>query len=371
MIYLDHAATTPLSEESRKAMTEAMDVFGNPSSLHTAGRKAKDLIDIARERITTALGCGFPEFLFTSGGTEAANLALVGTALGNETPRRKIVLSAVEHHCVHGPALLLSRLGYEVVDCPVTRESCFDLDRLKELVDENTLLVGMMSVNNETGFIEPIEEAVSIAHSVGALFFCDHVQGFRKGVLDPIALGVDLMGISSHKINGPKGIGGIYIRPGTKMKPLISGGGQEREVRGGTENLIGAVGFGTACTLDYFDARPMRDLFWDALVAAGAMPTVPAREKLLGGHAHFRFPTVDAGTLLIRLDRERICASGGSACSSGAAEPSHVLSACGFKSWECNEGVRFSFGRGNTPEDAKQAAEIVIRVVDELRPRRA
>ena len=370
MIYLDHAATTPVCDEARAAMSEAMEFFGNPSSLHTAGRKAKGLIDIARERITGALGCGFPEFIFTSGGTEAANLALVGAALANETGRSKIVLSAVEHHCVHGPALLLSKLGYEIVDCPVTRESCFDLDRLRELVDDNTLLVGMMSVNNETGFIQPIGEAVSITHAAGAIFFCDNVQGFRKGAIDPVALGADLVSVSSHKINGPKGIGGLYVRPGTKIKPLISGGGQEREVRGGTENILGAVGFGTACTLDYCDVRSLRDLFWDALVEAGGVPTVPAREKLLGSHAHFRFPTVDSGTLLIRLDREGICASGGSACSSGAAEPSHVLKACGFKSWECNEGIRFSFGRGNTMNDARQAAEIVIRVVDELRVRR-
>lgn len=370
MIYLDHAATTPICDEARQAMTDAIEVFGNPSSLHTAGRKAKDLIDIARERITSALGCGFPEFIFTSGGTEAANLALVGSALANETDRRKIVLSAVEHHCVHGPALLLSKLGYEIIDCPVTRESAFDLDRLKELVDDQTLLVGMMSVNNETGFIQPIAEAVSIAHAAGATFFCDNVQGFRKGAIDPIDLGADLVSVSSHKINGPKGIGGLYVRPGTKIKPLISGGGQEREVRGGTENLIGAVGFGAACTVGCCDVRQMRNLFWDALVEAGGVPTVPAREKLLGTHAHFRFPTVDSGTLLIRLDREGVCASGGSACSSGAAEPSHVLKACGFKSWECNEGIRFSFGRGNTMEEARRAAETVTRVVDELRIKR-
>lgn len=370
MIYLDHAATTPICDEARQAMTDAIEVFGNPSSLHTAGRKAKDLIDIARERITSALGCEFPEFIFTSGGTEAANLALVGSVLANETDRRKIVLSAVEHHCVHGPALLLSKLGYEIIDCPVTRESAFDLERLKELVDDQTLLVGMMSVNNETGFIQPIAEAVSIAHAAGATFFCDNVQGFRKGAIDPIDLGADLVSVSSHKINGPKGIGGLYVRPGTKIKPLISGGGQEREVRGGTENLIGAVGFGAACTVGCCDVRQMRDLFWDALVEAGGVPTVPAREKLLGTHAHFRFPTVDSGTLLIRLDREGVCASGGSACSSGAAEPSHVLKACGFKSWECNEGIRFSFGRGNTMDEARSAAEIVTRVVDELRIKR-
>ncbi|OWU65900.1 MAG: cysteine desulfurase NifS [Armatimonadetes bacterium Cent15-Ar3] len=370
MIYLDHAATSPLCAEAREAMNSAMDWFGNPSSLHTAGRQSKNLIDIAREYVTGAMGCGFPELVFTSGGTEAANLALVGLALANETSRRKIVLSAIEHHCVHGPALLLSKLGYEIVDCPVTRESCFDLDRLRELVDDNTLVVGMMSVNNETGFIQPIAEAVEIAHEKGALFFCDNVQGFRKGINNPVDQGADLVSVSAHKINGPKGIGALYVRPGTKIKPLISGGGQEREQRGGTENLFGVVGFGAACTVGCCDVRPMRDFFWDALAEAGGVPTVPAREKLLGTHAHFRFPTVDSGTLLIRLDREGICASGGSACSSGAAEPSHVLKACGFKSWECNEGIRFSFGRGNTMDDAQRAAEIVTRVVDELRVRR-
>jgi cysteine desulfurase len=370
MIYLDHAATSPLCAEARDAMNSAMDWFGNPSSLHTAGRQSKNLIDIAREHVTGAMGCGFPELVFTSGGTEAANLALVGLALANETSRRKIVLSAIEHHCVHGPALLLSKLGYEIVDCPVTRESCFDLDRLKELVDDNTLVVGMMSVNNETGFIQPIAEAVEIAHEKGALFFCDNVQGFRKGINNPVDQGADLVSVSAHKINGPKGIGALYVRPGTKIKPLISGGGQEREQRGGTENLFGVVGFGAACTVRCCDVSVMRDFFWDALAEAGGLPTVPAREKLLGTHAHFRFPTVDSGTLLIRLDREGICASGGSACSSGAAEPSHVLKACGFKSWECNEGIRFSFGRGNTMDDAQRAAEIVTRVVDELRVRR-
>lgn len=370
-IYLDHAATTPLHPKVKEAMADTLEAFGNPSSLHSEGRKSKQIIDQAREKVSRALGCEFAEIIFTSGGTEASHLAIIGAALANQNPNRnRIILSSVEHHCVLGTETLLTKLGYQVELIPVTRNSIVDLGQLESILNEQTLLVSLMSANNETGAIQPIQDALAMTKNAGALFHSDHVQGFKKEVPNPIQQGADLLTVSAHKINGPKGVGATYVRAGVKVKPLISGGEQEREQRGGTENLVGISGFGTASTLPTFSVRSIRDTFLDSILQNGAIETTN-RGLTLGTHAHVRFPGIDAETILIRLDREGVCASSGAACSSGSVEVSHVLTACGYSETEAREGLRFTFGSGNTEPEALQAAAILSAIVGEIRKNRS
>lgn len=370
-IYLDHAATTPLLPSVRKRIDEVMEFYGNPSSLHEHGRMAKHEIDWVREKTSEALGCLFAEVVFTGSGTEAANLAIIGAALANENPTRdRILLSAVEHHCVLNTQMLLERLGYCVELIPVNKESQIDLDQFEDLISDDVLLISVMSANNETGMIQPIREIAERAHAKGAIVHCDHVQGFLKAIPNPCE-DADLVSVAAHKVNGPKGVGALAVLNGTKIKPLLAGGEQERELRGGTENLLGIVGFGAAIANHESNAfQSMRDQLRTALIDAGGVPTVANPAQTLDTHLHLRFPGIDAETLLIRLDREGISASSGAACSSGSIEPSHVLLACGYSEEEAKEGVRFSLGYGNTMNEIEDAIQTIVPVVQEMRKRR-
>ncbi len=371
-IYLDHAATTALLPDVKTRMTEAMERFGNPSSLHEHGRNAKHEIDWSREIVAEALGCMFAEVVFTGSGTEAANLAIIGTALANENSQRKrILLSGVEHHCVLNTRLILEKLGYIVEVMPVDHESFLDLKKFEATLSDDVLLVSLMMANNETGAIQPLKEVIALAHKRKVKVHCDHVQGFLKAVPNPIVLGADLVSVAAHKVNGPKGVGALAVLNGTKIKPLITGGEQEREMRGGTENVIGIVGFGEAILGHKpMKLRVLRDRFLDSLLTIGAVPTVKDRTRTLDSHIHIRFPGIDAETLLIRFDREGISASSGAACSSGSIEASHVLLACGYNQDEAREGIRFSIGVGNTAEELGRAFEIVSRCLTEIRGHR-
>jgi cysteine desulfurase len=429
-IYLDHAATSPLLPAAREAMLPWLN-SGNPSSLHAEGRRAKAAMDEARETLSEALGCLFAEALFTSGGTEGANLALIGSALHNPDPRRRrVLISAAEHHCVLGARPALEALGYQVELIPVDREARVNLDALRETMDDRVLIVSAMHANNELGTINPVSDIAHLAHRHGALYHCDAVQTFGKYVPDSrdklpklTHLPVDLLTVSAHKIGGPKAVGAIFVRAGVKLKPLVAGGGQEREVRGGTENVAGIIGFAAAVRaiasrqLDA-DAENPRDALLSALIEAGFVPSAPpsfwdARAQNEGGlrgvrmvaptktgspkdaraqnegesskvpvpttqptpvldsHAHVRLPGVDAETMLIRLDREGISASSGSACSSGSVEPSHVLLACGYSPQESKEGLRFTFGPETNMGDAVQAGARIISVATEVQLARA
>lgn len=380
-IYLDHAATTPLRESAKKAMRQAAERFGNPSSLHTEGRAAKEIIDAAREAVSTALGALFAEVIFTGSGTESANLALIGTALANEDPRRtKVLLSSVEHHCVLHTAPILRRLGYEPVSIPVRSDSEVDLDALEALVDDRTLIVSVMHANNETGRLQPIRSIADLAHRNGALYHCDATQTFLKSN-EPLPITesgtdvCDLLTVSFHKVNGPKGVGALYVRGGVKVKPFVSGGEQEREIRGGTENLIGIAGAGAAVR-DHLsnpgaDTAQAKATLYENLIAEGFVPTVSNQDRVLSGHVHGRFPGLDAETLLIRLDRAGVAASSGAACSSGSIEPSHVMLACGYNETEAKESVRFTLGDGNSPEQMREASEIILKCVRSMRESRA
>ena len=362
-VYLDHAATTPLVPEARAAMIEAMARFGNPSSLHDEGRAAREVVDRTRaalvDRLNRDLTVGkyeFSDVIFTSGGTEAANLALVGLALSNEEKaRNRIVLAAAEHACVLGTAPLLRRLGYTVEITPVDRYAC--LERAPE--GDDLLAYAAMAVNNELGTANP--------DLPGERRVMDGVQAFGK---TPIRSQPAALFVSAHKIGGPKGVGALLLAPGVKIRPLVAGGEQERERRGGTENVVGLAGFGVAIEAlpDTIDPAP-RDAFWRILEAGGGVPTVP-RDLAQRTHAHFRFPGLDAETLLFRLDREGVAASAGAACSSGSVEASHVLVACGYSIEEAREAVRFSFGVGMTVVETERVAKKILAVTIDIYDRR-
>ena len=350
-IYLDHAATSPLRPEVREAMLPWLD-SGNASSQHAEGRAARQAIDIARERVSRAMGFEFAETLFTSGGTEAANLAIIGFALGYEGPRRRILLGASEHHCVLETAPMLRRLGFSVELIPVDREG------RPEFVDlTDAALVSVMHANNETGAINDAAAWAERVHAAGAAYHADCVQTFGKL---PIPSAVDIATVSAQKLGGPKGVGAIGFRAGIKLKPLVTGGGQEREVRGGTENTANIAGFG-AVPFDFVNPKLHLDL-------PGGVPTVTSDR--LPGIFHVRFPGVQAESLLIRLDREGISASAGAACSSGSLEASHVLLAAGYSEAEAREGVRFSTGWKSTAEEVDRAGRLVSDVVAEIQSRR-
>jgi cysteine desulfurase len=374
-IYLDHAATTPPLPEVLEATTPWLSAhYGNPSSLHAEGRQAKDAIDASREVLSEALGCLFAEVLFTGSGTEAANLALVGAALANgDASRNRILMGAAEHHCVLHTKDLLRSLGYHVELVPVDRIGRLRLDVLADRIDRDVLLVSAMHANNELGTLQPAREIADLAHTLGALFHCDAVQAFLQPAPSPwkvADLDADLLTLSAHKVNGPKGAGAIYIRAGIKLKPLTVGGGQEREMRAGTENVAAIVGFAEA--VRWHRAHPetteqkraARDAFLSA--SPDLERSVPDSNKTLAGHAHVRVPGASAETMLILLDRMGVSASSGAACSSGSLEASHVLLACGYSEDEARQGLRFTFGHETTVHDAQEAANRVCEAAQQV-----
>ncbi|HEY0867913.1 MAG TPA: cysteine desulfurase family protein [Fimbriimonas sp.] len=375
-LYLDHAATTPLSTSAREAMLPWLDC-GNPSSLYEEGRKAKDAIDASRESLSQALGCLFAEVVFTSSGTEAANLAVLGLAAANLDPRRnRVLIGAAEHHCVLHAEPLLQRLGYRVEMLPVDRYGRVQTDALETNIGSDVLLVSVMHANNELGSINDAARISEITHRQGAAFHCDAVQSFLSlGSRTVGDLGADLVSVSAHKVNGPKGCGALYVRAGTRIKPLAVGGGQERELRAGTENVAAIAGFGAAVAehrAGVPDGRlAARQAFWETLVKDGLARTVPEEIPTLPGHLHLRYPGIGAETLLIVLDRLGVSASSGAACSAGSVEPSHVLLACGYRLEEAREGLRFTFGKSTTEEEAVEAARRLNRAVAQVRSKRA
>lgn len=383
MIYLDHAATTPLDLRAKEAMLPWLDC-ANPSSQHAAGREARMAIDVAREFVAEAMDCLIGEVIFTSSGTEACVTAILGVArAGLSGGRRRILIGAAEHHAVLHCENQLRQLGYDVQFIPGTPAGAMDVSRLEVAAD--VLLVCAMHANNETGAITDVAAVAEKCKASGSLLFCDAVQAFGKLPLPD----ADLIAISAHKVYGPKGVGALRIRAGVNVEPLMAGGGQEREMRGGTENVAAIQGFGTAVSnwllppssrtpqneeanADAMPAfgdgkarlRGIRDLFIDevrrliptAVFTAEGAPCLPT-------HAHLRIPGVSAEVALINLDRLGVAASSGAACSSGSVEPSHVLIAAGLSDQEAAEGLRFTFGRDNTERQAKRAAECLAEAV--------
>ena len=376
MLYLDHAATTPMRPEARAAMAPFLaDVFGNPSGLHGVARTAKNALEDARERAAGILGAAHPlEIVFTGGGTEADNLAVVGAALAGGGG---VVTAATEHEAVLESAAFLTRIGRDTRVVGVDGAGRVDVQNVIDSVDDATSVVSVMAANNETGVVQPVAKLATAVHGErpGVVVHTDAVQAFVSEDVTVGDLGVDLLSLAAHKFGGPKGIGLLYVRNGVDLEPVIHGGGQELGRRSGTQNVAGIVGMVAAMEAategrDEFRSRVRaeRDVFESRLT--GAIPDVvvnaPSDARLVQ-HSHVRIPGVPAETLLIRLDQRGVAASAGSACQSGAIEPSHVLTAMGIGSEDARHCVRFSFG-WTTPRGAgSDAAGAVIETVGALR----
>jgi cysteine desulfurase len=377
VIYLDHAATTPMRPGVWDAMAPYTDLeFGNSSGIHRVSRRAKNALEEARETIAAAIGAGTLEIVFTSGGTESDNLALKGTVF-NESPRRGVVTVATEHEAVLETGDFLSRIGMPVTVVGVDGEGRVDPERVTAAMDEQTAVVSVMLLNNETGVVQDLKSIVEAVKTRDpeVLVHTDAVQAFSSEAIDVSALGVDLMSLAAHKFGGPKGVGILYVREGTVLEPVQHGGGQELGRRSGTHDVGRAVGMAVAMDLALQDREDfrhrvsqIRDDFEKRLTAGieGLAVNTPARARS-PHHLNVRFPGVLNETLLVRMDLAGVAASAGSACQSGASEVSHVLEAMGLTPGQARESVRFSFGWPSTNEEEEQAAEIVTDLVGQLR----
>jgi cysteine desulfurase len=374
-IYLDHGATTRTDARVVEAMRPYFaGTFGNASSVHGFGQEARAAVDRARASLARALGAGPAEIVFTSGATEADNWALVGVALANEDRGRHIVVSAVEHHAVLEPARWLGERGWEVTVVRVDRYGRVDPEDVRRAVCDDTVLVSVMHSNNEIGTLQPVGEIARIAKERGAFVHTDATQSLGAIPLQVDDLGVDLLSASAHKRYGPKGVGLLYIRKGTRIAPLLRGGSHERGRRAGTENVPGIVGFARAIEIavaerDDEQARvaALRDRLVGGLgeIEEATYNGHPAER--LGNNANVSFLGTESESLLMALDMRGIAASSGSACTSGSLEPSHVLSAIGLAPEVAIGTVRFTLGRWTTAEEIDETIQAMREIVPQLR----
>jgi len=376
-IYFDYNATTPLAPEAIDAVTAATrDLFGNASSVHTFGQQAKGALDQARSSVATLIGGDPLEVVFTSGGTESDNFAIRGVAEALEpTKRRHLITTAIEHEAVLNTLKALARRGWKTTILPVDQSGIVSPDRLRDVITDDTALVSVMHANNEIGTIQPVAELAAIAHEHGALLHSDGVQSAGKIPVDVRSLGVDLFSISAHKFNGPKGAGALWIRRGTRLQPIQTGGKHERNRRAGTENVPAIAGMGAAAKLaaaklasDASRVAALRDRLETGILGAVEGTVVNgARDRRVPNTTNISFDRVEAESLLIALDLEGIAVSTGSACSSGTLEPSHVLRAMGFPAHRTQNSLRFSLGMFSTAEEVDRVVEVLPRLVEKLR----
>jgi cysteine desulfurase len=376
VIYLDHAATTPLRKEALEAMLPFLtDSFGNPSSAHALGRKARGALDEAHERVAAGLGAQPREIVFTSGGTEASNLAIKGAAWAGKGAGNQIITSAVEHHATLHTVRHLEKFGFEIVELPVDRYGRIDPEDMSAALSDRTILVSLMLANNEVGTIQPIAELIArVRQHRGILVHVDAIQAAPYLALDVRELDADLVSLGGHKFEGPKGSGVLYLRHGTRILAQQHGGTQERYRRAGTENVAGAVGLSVAWELTCRERpqtvkrlRRQRDRLRQAILAvSGVEPTGHPRERL-AGHLSVIARETDGETVALSLDLEGVACSTGSACTTGSPEPSHVLAAMGYPDEESRGAVRFSLGRITTDDEVARAVEIVPRVIARMR----
>ncbi len=374
-VYLDHAATTPLRPEVLEEMTPLLGgVFGNPSSPHAFGRTAREALDDAHERLAGAIGGDAREIVFTSGGTEANNLALKGAAWAGKSRGHRIVTTPVEHHAVGHALAYLEHFGFEVVQVPVDRYGRVAADDVEAAITERTTLVSVMLANNEVGTLQPIAEVAAVvrAHR-GVLLHVDAVQAAPWVDLDVSTLGADLVALSAHKAEGPKGTGALWIRRGTHLLAQEHGGTQERHRRAGTENVAGAVGMARAfqlasaeraSTVDRVGAQ--RDRLLEALVAVDGVEVTGHPTERLPHIASVIVRGLDGASVTLALDLEGIAVSTGSACTSGSTDPSHVLTAMGYPADEARGAVRLSLGRTTTDAEIEEAARAIPTVLRRL-----
>ncbi|MYL56116.1 aminotransferase class V-fold PLP-dependent enzyme [Virgibacillus halodenitrificans] len=375
-IYLDHAATTPLDQEVIDTMYPVYkEVFGNPSSIHSFGRKARFFVDQARRIMAKSIHANEREIVFTSGGTEADNMAMIGTAKYTNNSGKHIITSVQEHHAILHTAQKLEKEGYDVTYLPVYENGKISMEDLENSLRPDTFLVSIMAANNETGVIQPVKEIGDLLRDHPAYFHTDAVQLFGLTELNVHEMGIDLLTVSSHKINGPKGIGFIYIGENVKIDPLQFGGEQERKRRPGTENVVSVVGFQKAVELamDYREDRKnlyqsYKDLFLEKLRNNNINFRINGEyESTIPSIVNISFPGTNVEALLTNFDLSGIAASSGSACTAGSVEPSHVLSAMyGVNNDRTVNSIRFSFGAHNTKENVIEAAERVTKIVHRL-----
>jgi cysteine desulfurase len=375
-IYLDHNATTPLASAVIDRMTAVLrEEFGNPSSVHHFGQRAKAAMDEARSSVATLIGADPSEIVFTSGGTESDNFAIRGAAEALEpTGRRHLIASTIEHEAVLNTFRALARRGWTTTLLPVDQSGVLRVDSLRAAMTNDTTLVSIMHANNEIGTIQPIAELAAVAREHGALFHTDAVQSAGKIPVHVKTLGVDLLSLSAHKFYGPKGAGAMWIRRGARLQPILTGGKHERSRRAGTENVPGIVGLGAAADLartkmsaEAVRLSALRDRLERGVLDSVRGTAVNGTGERVPNTTNISFDRVEAESLLIALDLEGVAVSTGSACSSGTLEPSHVLKAMGFPAHRTQNSIRFSLGAANTEAEIDHVISVLPRIVEKLR----
>jgi cysteine desulfurase len=369
-IYLDNAATTMADLKVVEAMVPFFTrSYGNASSLHYFGREAAEALEKSREAIAKKLNCQASEIVFTSGGSEADNLALIGSATANKGNR--VIVSQIEHPAVFNAAEFLRQGGFDVVFIPVDKNAFVKMDELRKAITPDTTVVSIMHANNEVGTVQPIEEIAELCKAKSVLFHTDAVQSFTKEKLNLKKIPVDLVSLSSHKIHGPKGVGALFVRGGTKIRPLVYGGPHENKMRAGTENVAGIVGFAKAVELakesEVKKMLGLRDRLIKRVLEIPQSHLNGDASKRLCNNAHFRFDRIEGEALLLKLDNRGVAASTGSACSSKSLLPSRVLLAMGLTHVQAHGSLRLSLSRFTTKAEVDYAAEILPRIVKELR----
>lgn len=375
-VYADNAATTRIAPQVLDAMLPYLkEEYGNPSTLYKLGREAKIAIEKAREQVAQVIGAKAEEIFFTGSGTEADNMALKGVLYGPAGKGKKhLITTKIEHHAVLHTAMALEKEGFQVTFLSVDKNGRVDLEELKQAITPDTALVSIMAANNEVGTIQPIEEIGKICREKGVLFHTDGVQAFGHMPLDVNKMNIDLLSLSAHKINGPKGSGALYIRRGLGLRPVIEGGGQERNRRSGTENVAGIVGLGQAAqlameTMEEESARlkALSKKLIDGVLQIPETILTGDPENRLPGACSFAISAIEGESLVLYLDMEGICTSTGSACSTGSLDPSHVLMAIGLSHEVSHGSLRVSLGRFNTEEEVDYIIETLPKVVEKLR----
>ncbi len=377
--YFDHAGTSPLDGEVLQAMKPYFqEKFGNPSSIYQEGQQAERAVSRAREQVQNLINAeDSREIIFTGSGTEADNLAIKGVAMAREDRGRHIITSEIEHHAVlHTCEFLQDQLGFEVTYLSVDENGFIDLDELKNSIRSDTILITIMMANNEIGTIQPVAEIAEIARDNDIYFHTDAVQAAGQIELDVEELGVDLLSLSAHKINGPKGVGALYVRKGTKIVPQMIGGAQERKRRASTENVPGIVGFGRAASLAQKRLPEKREKMIELRerIIDGVMDEIdevilngPRSENRLPNNVNFCFRYIEGESILLNLDMHGIAASSGSACTSGSLDPSHVLLAIGLSHEVAHGSLRLTLGYNNTREDVDYLLDVLPGVIQKLR----
>ena len=374
-IYLDNAATTQTRKEVINEMLPYFsEKYGNASSLHAFGREARDAIEQSRQKIAKIINAEPEEIIFTSGGTEADNMAIKEIAFVNRQKGNEIITSKIEHDAVLESCKLLEHMGFKIHYADVDKNGIVNVEQIKKLITPKTILVSIMHANNEIGTIQPIEEIAKICKANGTYFHTDAVQTFCKEKIDIKKMNIDLLSASAHKIYGPKGVGFLFIKKGTKIGALMHGGGHEKGLRSGTENVAGIIGFAKAAELankeinsENSRLKKLRDKMINGLLKIPGTKLNGDKEKRLANNVNVSFKSIEGESILLKLDEKGIAVSTGSACSSKSLEPSHVLLALGMSHLEAHGSVRLTLGKFNTEKDVDYLLSVIPKTINDLR----